>query len=347
MTISDALRIEGLTFAYATQRSLIEDLSLVVQQREIVGVMGPSGCGKSTLLKIISGFLAPQAGRISVSGRDVLATPPRARSTSMVFQQYALFPQMSSAENIEFGLRVRRAPPKARKERVSELIRLLKLEAVEHTRADRLSGGQQQRVALARSLAVQPSTLLLDEPFSAVDEQVRDEVRTLVAETLNRERASGVLVSHSLEDATHVCDRICFWEGARLTEPRAMEEWIADPVTSGIARSIGYVNVLPASWWAVHAGDNGGSGGSSPTRAVVVPDRAITLLAPSSGAGVCQPGSVRVQGEIRGVRWRGANRRALVEVSGETLEVPLPEGRPPASFVTAVIDASRVLGLKG
>jgi putative spermidine/putrescine transport system ATP-binding protein len=156
----------------------VRDFSLTVEDGELVSFLGPSGCGKTTTLRMTAGFESPDGGAVIVDGKDVTDLPPNKRGMGMVFQGYALFPNMTASENVEFGLAVRKQAPAERRARVAELLELFGLAHVGASYPHQMSGGQQQRVALARAVAIQPGVLLLDEPLSAVDAKVREELRT-------------------------------------------------------------------------------------------------------------------------------------------------------------------------
>src|ERR1700724_1547984 len=170
------LRIEGVAKKFGTFRA-VDELSLDIYGGEFFALLGPSGCGKTTLLRMLAGFEMPDAGRVCLDGRDIVATPPHRRPVNMMFQSYALFPHMNVAGNIAFGLRQDGLAKAAIAARVDEMLALVKLEGLGGRRPDQLSGGQQQRVALARSLAKRPQVLLLYEPMAAVDRKLREETQ--------------------------------------------------------------------------------------------------------------------------------------------------------------------------
>jgi putative spermidine/putrescine transport system ATP-binding protein len=170
------LVLDGLTKRFGDVVA-VEDLSLSVRKGEFVSLLGPSGCGKTTTLQMIAGFIEPTSGAVTLDGRDLLRVPPRARGLGIVFQSYALFPHMTVAGNIAFGLEMRRLPRRERVARVAEVLALVDLEAYARRLPHQLSGGQQQRVAFARALVIRPNLLLLDEPLSNLDAKLREELR--------------------------------------------------------------------------------------------------------------------------------------------------------------------------
>jgi len=202
--------VEQITFNYpGTWTPVIRGMSLVMDKSEIVGVLGRSGSGKSTLLRLLAGLETPAAGRIAIGGRTVFGggvfVPPEARGVGMVFQDYALFPHLTVARNIAFGLH--RLPRAKRAERVRQMLDLARLEGLADRYPHELSGGQQQRVALARALAPGPELLLMDEPFSNLDAELRAAIREELRGILKRSGTTCLLVTHDRQDVSAICDR--------------------------------------------------------------------------------------------------------------------------------------------
>src|SRR5438046_8206352 len=191
----------GETFA-------VRDFNLAAERGEFVSFLGPSGCGKTTTLRMIAGFEAPTGGRLSIDGADVTYRPPNRRNVGMVFQSYALFPNMSVADNIGFGLKVRKQPKDKIRKRVGELLELINLPDKGNRFPYQLSGGQQQRVALARALAIEPQVLLLDEPFGALDAKVRKELRHWLRGLNEKIEVTSVYVTEHKEEALEVGVRL-------------------------------------------------------------------------------------------------------------------------------------------
>ncbi len=200
--------IEHLTFGYHPSQLIIRDFSLAMEQGEIVGILGPSGSGKSTLLRLIAGLEVPASGRIRIDGRTVFDAhtfvEPERRGVGMVFQDYALFPHLTVAQNIVFGLR--RFPKKERQRRLEMMLDLVQLKGFEKRYPHELSGGQQQRVALARALAPQPSILLMDEPFSNLDAELRIAIREELRRILKKAAMTCIFVTHDKDDVEAICD---------------------------------------------------------------------------------------------------------------------------------------------
>ncbi len=238
------LSINKLCFSYQKNEDILSNLSLELKHGDIVGIMGQSGCGKSTLLKIISGFLNPSKGNIILHGQPMSSFKPSQRPSSMVFQDYALFTKMSVRENIEFGLKVRKIEKAVRLSTILELLDLLDLQKLENVIVDNLSGGQKQRVALARSLAVNPELLLLDEPLSALDKVLKTDFYVLFRKILKERKITTIMVSHSFDDISAICDNLSIWTNKKLTKTKSIKNWIENPEDEKYANLLGFKNIL-------------------------------------------------------------------------------------------------------
>jgi spermidine/putrescine transport system ATP-binding protein len=237
------ITIAGVSKGFAGVAA-VHDVSLEIGDGEFFSLLGPSGCGKTTTLRMIAGFVAPDAGRILLQGRDVTAVPPNRRPVNMVFQQYALFPHMSVYDNIAFGLAVKRVPRAEHRERVAELVRVVSLEGLEQRRPKQLSGGQQQRVALARALVNRPTALLLDEPLGALDVKLRKQMQLELKRIQHELGTTFVYVTHDQDEALAMSDRIAVMNGGRVEQvddPRAIYE---RPATAFVADFIGSLNAF-------------------------------------------------------------------------------------------------------
>lgn len=230
----------------------LDDIQLEVKQGELLALLGPSGSGKTTLLRIIAGLEHADAGRVLFDGEDAARLSVQARRAGFVFQHYALFRHLNVADNIAFGLRVRRGAerwPDARiRARVEELLSLVQLEGLGGRYPAQLSGGQRQRVALARALAIEPRVLLLDEPFGALDAQVRRDLRRWLRELHDRTGLTTLFVTHDQEEALELADRVAILNGGKLEQlgtPAAVYDQPASPFIYGF---VGEVNRLPAQW---------------------------------------------------------------------------------------------------
>ncbi|HET7880398.1 MAG TPA: ABC transporter ATP-binding protein [Acetobacteraceae bacterium] len=240
------LAVAGLRVRFG-EVTAVDTLDLTVAPGELFVLLGASGSGKSTLLRAIGGFVHPDAGRITLHGADITATPPHRRPVNMMFQSYALFPHMSVAANVGFGLRMRGLARPEITARVREMLELVQLHELAARRPAQLSGGQQQRVALARSLAPHPSLLLLDEPLSALDRNLRRDTRE---ELVRLQRALGIafiLVTHDQEEALTMADRIGVMHAGRLLQVGTPADVYERPATRLVAEFLGAANVLPVT----------------------------------------------------------------------------------------------------
>jgi putative spermidine/putrescine transport system ATP-binding protein len=241
-----AVRLEGLTRRYGSVLAL-DGLDLDIAGGEFVALLGPSGCGKTTALRAIAGFDRPDGGRVLVDGRDVTDVPANKRDMGMVFQAYSLFPNLTVAENVAFGLRVRRRAKPERAGRAAELLELVGLADRGDRYPHQLSGGQQQRVALARALAVAPQVLLLDEPLSALDAQVRVQLREEIRRIQLELGITTVFVTHDQAEALSVADRVGVLRAGRLEQIAGPDELYERPATAFVAEFVGTMNRLPAT----------------------------------------------------------------------------------------------------
>jgi putative spermidine/putrescine transport system ATP-binding protein len=237
------LSIEALTVSYGGP-PVLDRVSLEVQRGEMVALLGSSGCGKTTLLRSIAGFVIPDSGTIRIEGRDIAQLPPEARGTAMMFQSYALWPHMSVADNIGYGLRMRSWKKDAIAARVGEMLKLLQLEGFGPRPVTQLSGGQRQRVALGRALAVSPHVLLLDEPMSNLDYKVRLELRHELRALQQRIGITAVYVTHDREEALTLSDRIAVIDAGRIVQVGAPEEIFHHPSSAFVAGFMGADNAL-------------------------------------------------------------------------------------------------------
>ncbi|MBK8988727.1 MAG: ATP-binding cassette domain-containing protein [Chloroflexi bacterium] len=223
---------------------VVNDVSLEVHDGELFVLLGGSGSGKSTILRMIAGLVEPENGRIELNGRDVTYLPPQERGTGFVFQNYSIFRHMTVAQNVEFGLQIRRVPSEKRQQRSAELLELVGLAGLGGRYADQLSGGQQQRVALARALAYEPAVLLLDEPFGALDVKIRAQLRKSLREIQRQLGVTTILVTHDQEEAFELADRIGVVHRGRLVEVGQPEALYHRPRTELAATFIGGGNVI-------------------------------------------------------------------------------------------------------
>jgi len=224
----------------------VDDVSLAIGHGEFFALLGPSGCGKTTLLRMIAGLETPTAGTILIDGVDVTRMPPDERPANMVFQQYALFPHLTVAENVAFGLPYKGLPKRAWTAKVAEALALVRLAGLESRRPDQLSGGQRQRVALARALVLEPKVLLLDEPLAALDQKLRKEVQVEL-KTLQRTLGiTFIFVTHDQEEALAMSDRMAVMSQGRVAQVGSPAEIFERPETELVAEFMGAANFFTA-----------------------------------------------------------------------------------------------------
>jgi sn-glycerol 3-phosphate transport system ATP-binding protein len=309
------VRLEGVTKLWGAAPA-VDGISFAAEAGTLLVLLGPSGCGKSTTLRLIAGLDRPDAGTIEIAGRDVTRAPPARRGVAMVFQSYALFPHLSVAENIVFGLRVRRVPRGERVARLNRAVELLGLKAVLDRKPSQLSGGQQQRVALGRALVAQTPVCLMDEPLSNLDAQLRGEMRREIRALQRRLGITMVYVTHDQVEAMTMADRVVLMRAGRIEQAGAPSALYERPQTVFAARFIGApaMNVLPAT---VLAGCGALANGAPARR-----DLATMLL------GV-RPESVRIAASglpacIVAVEYLGADTQLEARVGEQSFMVRMP-----------------------
>jgi sulfate transport system ATP-binding protein len=238
-----AIEVHNVTKRFGSFTAL-DDVSVTVNDGALMALLGPSGSGKSTLLRIIAGLEAPDTGNVSIAGQDLTAAPARTRGVGFVFQHYAPFKHMTVYDNVAFGLTVRRASKNEVNERVGELLSLVRLDGLAKRYPSQLSGGQLQRMALARALAPQPKVLLLDEPFGALDVQVRGELREWLRRLHEEIHVTTIFVTHDQEEAMDVAGQIVVMNGGRIEQTGTPRELYEQPVNEFVMSFIGPVNRL-------------------------------------------------------------------------------------------------------
>jgi putative spermidine/putrescine transport system ATP-binding protein len=240
------LDVLGLSVRYGAFTAL-DDVDLSVRAGEVLALLGPSGCGKTTLLRTVAGFVRQTAGRVLIDGAAIDDLPPNRRRVGIVFQNYALFPHMSVADNVAYGLKARREAAPRITARVAELLEMVQLGPLRDRRPAQLSGGQQQRVALARALAIEPSILLLDEPFAALDRSLRLDMQIEIKRLQRQLGLTAILVTHDQDEAMSVADRIAVMRRGKIEQLGAPVEVYDQPATLFVAGFIGTTNRLPCT----------------------------------------------------------------------------------------------------
>jgi iron(III) transport system ATP-binding protein len=350
--------IKGLTKRYGDVAA-VEDLDLEVAPGELVALLGPSGCGKTTTLRLVAGFLKPEAGEIRVGDRLLSSpagvVPPEQRKMAMIFQSYALWPHMTVAQNVAYGLRFGRHLDRAdRNHRVSEILRAVQLSGYESRYPGELSGGQQQRVAVARALVVEPEILLLDEPLSNLDANLREEMRFEIRRLHEAFAITTLYVTHDQAEAMVISDRIAVLEKGRVAQVGTAEDLFERPATRFVAQFIGRTNlvdsVVTEPGVVTHDGlklrvaTADAKAGASV--AVSIRPHAITLIpgesAPAGGAG-----DNVLKGLVKRASYLGAGVDYEVDVAGITLRVAVAAGQrfAPGTPVTLVIPIASCLPL--
>jgi putative spermidine/putrescine transport system ATP-binding protein len=342
------LELEGIAKRFpGAEAAAVNDVSLEAERGELVSLLGPSGCGKSTTLRIVAGFETPDRGRVLLEGADVTMTAPSRRGVGMVFQSYALFPNLSVAENVAFGLRVRRRAGVEITRRVRELLELVHLADLAERAPGQLSGGQQQRVALARALAVEPTVLLLDEPLAALDAVIRTELRAEIRRIQQRLGTTTLYVTHDQEEALSLSDRIVVLRSGRIEQMGTPEEIYRRPRSAFVAGFVGKLNVMPgvvedAATGLVRVAGGAVRLGRTLARpvgsSVTLATRPECLALTSSGAG--EPN--RLAAEVEQVEYLGAIamvhlRQGTARLLLETLNAPGAALPRPGEAVTVLV----------
>lgn len=225
----------------------VRDVDLTIEKGEFVSLLGPSGCGKTTTLQMIAGLVEPTSGRITLDGRDITNEKPNRRGLGVVFQSYALFPHMTVAQNVAFGLEMRRVPRQERDERVREALALVQLSALADRYPRQLSGGQRQRVAIARALVIAPPVLLLDEPLSNLDAKLREEMQFELRRIQRKVGTTTIMVTHDQAEALSISDRVVVMQDGRMTQVDAPYRLYEEPSNTFISSFVGKTNLIPGT----------------------------------------------------------------------------------------------------
>ncbi len=325
------LELEGLHKAFG-RAAAVSDVNLSVNQGELVSLLGPSGCGKTTTLRIVAGFELPDRGRVLLDDRDITYVPPERRGIGMVFQGYSLFPNMTAAQNIGYGLRVAHRPSTDIRRRVKDLLQLIGLSDAADLFPHQLSGGMQQRVALARALAIEPRILLLDEPLSALDAKVRVALRTEIRRIQSQLGITALYVTHDQEEALSLSDRVVVMSQGRIEQVGPPEEVYGEPKTEFTASFIGSMNQLRGT---VRAGGTfeyrervlrlpAGSRIPAGQPGILIVRPESISLEPESEASAPRSGANVLTGRVVTRTFLGPIVRLVVDVEGEYLSVDVP-----------------------
>ncbi len=315
------LVLQNLRKAYG-QALAVDDFALDVEKGEFVSLLGPSGCGKTTTLRMIAGFEVPDQGRILLDGNDITNVPPNQRHLGMVFQAYALFPNMTVADNVGFGLKVAKRPKAEVTKRVEEMLGLIKMPKLGDRYPYQLSGGQQQRVALARALAISPQVLLLDEPLSALDAKIRVELRVEIRRIQQELKITTLYVTHDQEEALSLSDRVVVMSAGHMEQVGAPSEIYNFPSTPFVASFVGTLNQLRCKVVDVGQGKLAYEGQVFETRAPVrgaQGDTVTVMLRPEQMHIGALPDENQLTGKVEMVTFLGSIVRVRVSLGQATV----------------------------
>jgi len=337
------LDIEHLEKSFGTNR-VVKDFNLAVDKGEFISLLGPSGCGKTTVLRMVAGFETPSLGSIRIDGKDVVRLRPNQRNIGMVFQAYALFPNLTVAQNVAFGMKVAGVPSAQRTARVAEMLALIGLPDLGGRYPFQLSGGQQQRVALARALAVRPQVLLLDEPLSALDAKIRVSLRTEIRQIQRELGITTIFVTHDQEEALSMSDRVVVMNGGVAEQVAEPFEIYNRPATRFVAGFVGQLSriearvVDPANGEVEIAGARHRLNRPLPAGSVALALRPEVLR-----LGADPSRELTLTGRVAEVDFLGSVIRLRVDVGAERLSADLfnrPDTPPPAVGSTVTLSAA-------
>jgi iron(III) transport system ATP-binding protein len=320
------VRIENVNVSYGTNH-VLKDVNLEIRPGEFFAFLGPSGCGKTTLLRLIAGFNQAQSGRVMVAGEDISGLPPWKRDVGMVFQSYALWPHLTVRRNVAFGLEERKVPRRELERRVAAALDLVGMTAFAGRRPSQLSGGQQQRVAVARTIAVEPKVLLLDEPLSNLDAKLRTQVRGELRDLQRRLGITAIFVTHDQEEANTICDRIAVMNEGVVQQVGTPVELYERPANLFVASFLGTANILQ--------GEVVGSGLERtfvtngvrlpvPSDASVAPGARLVFRPQDARIGAAEPGITAVPGTIIHREFLGSIIRYGVRVGDAAIAIDTP-----------------------
>jgi putative spermidine/putrescine transport system ATP-binding protein len=317
-----AIRAESCGKTFAGSARVLEPTTLDIASGETLVLLGPSGCGKTTMLRIIAGLEQPDpGGRVLFDGRNMTPMPIERRNVGMVFQSYALFPNMSVAENIGYGLKIRGVARSERASRIAELVQLTNIAGLEDRRIDKLSGGQRQRVALARAVAIRPSVLLLDEPLTALDAALRERLRGDLNRLLRALGITTIYVTHDQAEAMELGDRIVVMSKGGIAQTGTPREIYFEPANRFVAEFIGAANIVEAP---IENGYLMLPGGRQPLNANGNLTQAIAMIRPET-IGIVNADAAALTGVVETIRFAGDRLRITVrDASAKSLAVDAP-----------------------
>jgi spermidine/putrescine ABC transporter ATP-binding subunit len=329
------VNIRNVSVSYGDQ-PVLNSVSLTMESGKFIAVLGPSGCGKTTLLRVVAGF-AEYSGSVEIDGKVYDAIPPHKRDIGIVFQDYALFPHRSVEENIAFGLVLRRMPRAAIAQRVTELLDLLQLQALRDRYPSQLSGGQKQRVAIARALAVDPKVLLLDEPLSALDKKLREEMQVELRQLQQRVGITTMFVTHDQEEALALADKVVVMDKGNIGQIGTPTEVYSRPRSRFVANFIGKSNVFAATLDASEGGEflctlPGGEKVRIATAEGVARGQSLHFFVRPEQLLLGRPDAAtqgtRLAGTVRHVVYKGAHQSIHIELSGgQMVQAQVLQGR--------------------
>ncbi|WP_315796150.1 ABC transporter ATP-binding protein [Bradyrhizobium sp. SZCCHNRI3043] len=323
------LTLDGLTRLYGDVAA-VSDVSLSVAKGEFISLLGPSGCGKTTTLQMIAGLVEPTSGRITLDGRDITHEKPDRRGLGIVFQSYALFPHMTVAQNVSFGLEMRKVARTERASRVTQALALVQLAALADRYPRQLSGGQRQRVAVARALVIDPPVLLLDEPLSNLDAKLREEMQFELRGIQQRIGTTTIMVTHDQSEALSMSDRVVVMEHGRIMQVDAPYRLYESPATPFISSFVGKMNRLSGIWR--NNGVEIGGHALLPCEGAGLAEGAAAVLAiRPEKIGLAAPGAGVLDGRIKARFFLGSAWFFTVETPAGVIGVSLPNaGGEPA-----------------
>ena len=327
---SSFLRLDHITKSYGNSFNAVSDLSLELEKGKMLALLGPSGCGKTTALRMIAGLLPPTSGTIHVAGTNITNLPPHKRDMGLVFQNYALFPHMSVAKNVAFGLKMRGVSKSSIPDRVIQALELVRMAKYADRKPRELSGGQQQRVSLARALVIEPRLLLLDEPLSNLDAKLRDEMRVEIREIQQRLGITAVLVTHDQVEALTMCDRVAVMNSGQIMQIGSPTEIYENPSSLFVSDFVGRSNAIDCEYagpdlvrikettFRVHT--NGETSG--PLTATIRPHR--IKLTPKRDTELVSSAVNRILGRVERVSYIGDIVEYTIATPVMTLQVESP-----------------------